>query len=237
MISKAFILAGGFGSRMGELTRDTPKPMLVFQGLPVLEHLVLWLRDAGVCDIAISVHYHKNNIMEYFGDGSTFGVSIRYIEETEPLGTAGALRLLGSWASERFFMLNADEFKDIDLQALAKRHGESGAKATIALTRVDDPSPYGVANLDGARIRRFVEKPRREDAPSNCINAGLYVIEPAVISYVPEGFAMIERHVFPLLADEGSLYAFPFDGQWFDTGTPERFATAEQNWKGFTKKS
>ena len=110
-------------------------------------------------------------------------------------------------------------------------HKENKALATIALTTVEDPSQYGVANLKGNRIQAFVEKPRREEAPSNLINAGFYILEPEVIDYIPEGFTMIEKDVFPKLAKEGKLFGYPFDGQWFDTGTMERYELALKKWK------
>ncbi|HLC32386.1 MAG TPA: nucleotidyltransferase family protein [Candidatus Nanoarchaeia archaeon] len=232
-LRKAVILAGGFGSRMKELTKNTPKPMLPLQGKRILEYAVDLFRRYGITDLAISVHYLKDQIKDYFGNGSRFGVNIIYIEENEPLGTAGALRLAQEWLDEPFIMCNADELKDLNLQEMYEQHCETDALVTLALTAVEDPSQYGVVEIDGLRVKRFVEKPKKDEAPSNLISAGLYIIDPVVVKRVPEGFCMVEKNIFPQLAQEGKLFGFEFKGQWFDTGTPERYAHAQLNWKGF----
>jgi mannose-1-phosphate guanylyltransferase len=112
------------------------------------------------------------------------------------------------------------------------QHRKTRALATVALTRVEDTTQYGIVEMNGKRIARFVEKPRREDAPSDLANAGLYMIEPEVMAMIPDGFVMLEKDTFPKLAAAGKLYGFPFDGQWFDTGTPERYANAVKKWEG-----
>jgi mannose-1-phosphate guanylyltransferase len=236
-LRKALILAGGFGTRMKEFTKTTPKPMLPLQGKPILEYTIDLCKRYGVTDIMISIHYLPEQIKNYFGDGSRFGVQIQYVYEAEPLGTAGALRLIKAWANEPFVMCNADELKDVNLHEMYAQHIATGALATDALTTVEDPSQYGVVDLDArARILRFVEKPKREEAPSNLINAGLYILDPAVVERVGEGYCMIEKDIFPQLAAEGFMYGFPFRGQWFDTGTPERYAFASEQWQGFSER-
>jgi len=232
---KALVMAGGFGTRLKELTKDTPKPMLPLQGKPILEYTVDLCRRFGIRDIAMSVFYHKDRIKEYFGDGSKWGVKIRYVEETEPLGTGGALLLARNFLDEPFMMCNADELKDIDLEEMEQQHLSTGALATLALTHVEDPSAYGVADLEGEKIHKFVEKPKIEEAPSKWISAGLYIMSPSVIRMVPEGFTMIEKALFPKIAKKGLLFGYKFYGQWFDTGTPERYANAENGWMGFTE--
>lgn len=236
-LRKALIMAGGFGSRMKELTKDRPKPMLSLQGKPILEYSIDLCKRHGIDDIAISVYYFKDQIKEYFGDGSRFGVRITYVEEPSPLGTAGGLWLCREWTTEPFMMCNADELKDVDLTSMYTQHVKSGASATIALRQVDDPSEYGVVDLKGNAIKRFVEKPAKGQAPSNYINAGLYILNPSVVDYVPIGRpSMMEKDVFPRLAEIEMLSGFVFDGQWFDTGTPERYNHAEKQWKGFKTK-
>jgi len=194
-VRKALIMAGGFGSRMKELTANTPKPMLTLQGKPILEYSIDLCKRYGIKDIAISIYHFGDKIKEYFGDGSRFGVNIVYVEEPVPMGTGGALRLHKEWLNEPFMMCNADELKDINLHEMYLQHVLSDALVTIALTYVNDPSQYGVVDLDGNLIKRFVEKPKLEDAPSNYINAGLYIIDPAALKYVPEGFTMVEKIV------------------------------------------
>jgi NDP-sugar pyrophosphorylase family protein len=232
-LRKALIMAGGFGTRMKELTKDTPKPMLLLQEKPILEYSIDLCKRYGIRDIAISIYHFGDKIKEYFGDGSKFGVHIVYVEETSPLGTGGALKLFEHWLNEPFMMCNADELKDINLQEMYIHHMLSNSLATIALTRVEDPTQYGVVDLQGSKITRFVEKPSKEEAPSNFINAGLYIIEPEAIKFIPDGFTMVEKDLFPMLAKNDKLNGFKFSGQWFDTGTKERYEDTEKNWKGF----
>ena len=235
-VKKALIMAGGFGSRMGELTKDKPKPMLQFHGKTILEHSIDLCKRFLIREIAISIFYFGEQIKEYFGDGSRFGVNIIYVEEKEPLGTGGALKLCKDWLNEPFMMCNADELKDINLQEMYRQHISTGATATIALTEVKDPSMYGVVELENQKIKRFVEKPKIDEVPSKWINAGLYILNPEVAGMVPEGYCMVEKDIFPKLAQEGKLFGFKFNGQWFDTGTLERYLTAHRSWNGFKEK-
>jgi len=234
-LKKALIMAGGFGTRMKGLTEHMPKPMLLLQGKPILEYSIDLCKKFGIFDIAISIYHFGDKIKQYFGDGSKFGVNIVYVEEKEPLGTGGALKLFQEWLTEPFMMCNADELKDINLYEMYKQHKLSKALATIALTEVEDPTQYGVVDLNENMIIKFVEKPKKEYAPSNFINAGLYILEPDAIKLIPSGFTMVEKDLFPILAKYGELNGFKFSGQWFDTGTPERYALAEVSWQGFSE--
>ena len=230
----AVILAGGKGTRLRPLTDKLPKSLVPLNGKPIVEYNIDLCKRYGIKNIILSVGHMANQIKDYYGDGSNFGVNISYVEEDEPLGTAGCLHLLKNRIHETFILMNGDELKDINLIKMYREHLEHNAKATIALTTVDDPSLYGVALLDGNKIVRFIEKPKKEDAPSKLINSGLYILEPGVIKIIPDGFSMIETDVFPKYAKEGMLYGYPFSGQWYDTGSPERLATASKEWKGFT---
>lgn len=234
--SKAFILAGGKGSRMLPLTANMPKPLLKVQGKTFLEHNIDFLKRFGIRDIIISVGYLKEQIIDKFKDGSAYDVHITYIEEDpeQPLGTAGPLRRAKDLLKDdSFVVLNADEIKDINLEQIYRNHLQSEGLATIALTTVKDPSIFGVALLDGSRIVRFVEKPTLGTEPSKLINAGLYVFEPQVLDMIPDGFAMLEVEVFPKLAREGALYGYPFAGQWFVPENPEWLPRIEKEWQGF----
>jgi NDP-sugar pyrophosphorylase family protein len=148
------------------------------------------------------------------------------------MGTAGPLRLAKDKLTKTFIVSNGDELKDINIIDMYDAHKRNRALATIALTTVDDPSQYGVARLEGERIIEFVEKPKKEDAPSNLISAGFYIIEPEVLRMIPKGPCSIEKEIFPRLAGMGRLYGFPFSGQWFDTGTLDRYERALKRWKG-----
>lgn len=229
---KAVILVGGKATRLNPLTLQMPKALIELQGKTIAEHVLDLFRKYGVTEIIFSVGYLKEQIINYFGDGEKFGLTISYIQEDEPLGTAGPLRLLKEPMSETFVVCNGDELKEINLEQMLAAHRKSGGLATLALRSVEDPSMYGVARLDGNQILEFVEKPKREEAPSNLINAGFYLMEPAVLEMIPNGFAMFEYDVFPKLAKAGKLFGFEFAGQWFDTGNFERLDLARREWKG-----
>lgn len=229
---KALILAGGQGTRLRPITHEIPKPLIPLHDKPILQHTIDLFKRYGITEILISVGYKAEKIKEFFGNGKRFGVDIIYLEENEPLGTAGPLNLAREHLTDTFMMCNADELKNIDLHEMYLFHKESGAKATIALTTVADPSQYGVAKLMGNKILEFIEKPAQGTAPSNLINAGLYVLEPSIFDFVPKGTGSIERDIFPKIAQEGKLFGFPFSGQWFDTGTLERYEEAMQKWQG-----
>ena len=228
-VKTAFILAGGKGTRMRPFTYELPKPLIPVQGRPLLQHILDLLRKYEIRDIIISTGYMCDKIKEYFGNGSKFGLDITYIEEKEELGTAGALNMSKDLLKDTFIMFNGDILANIDLHDLIDFHSRNEGLATIALTPVDDPSRFGVADLKGDRIMKFVEKPKTHI--SNLINAGVYVLEPEVINYVPKGRAMMETDVFPKLAAEGKLFGYPYDGQWFDTGTHESYEKAIKHWK------
>ena len=229
---KAVILVGGKGTRLRPLTYKTPKCMLKINGKTVTEHLFDLLKKYGIRDVILSVGYLKEKVKDYYEDGSKFGVNITYVEEDKPLGTAGPLKLAKEHLKNSFIATNGDELKNINIPRMFRLHKMENVIGTIALTTVTDPSHYGVARLTGSRILEFVEKPKKEEAPSNLINAGFYILEPKVIDMIPDGFSMLEKDVFPKLAKQDSLCGFPFAGQWFDIGNLERYDTAKKKWEG-----
>ncbi|MAG38550.1 hypothetical protein CMO90_00505 [Candidatus Woesearchaeota archaeon] len=233
--TKALILAGGKGSRLKFLSKGLPKPLMEINGKSIIQYNIELFKKHGIKEIIISVGYKAEQIKKKLGEGKRLGVNITYIEEKNALGTAGPLKLAKHLLKETFIMCNADELKDIDLNDMCAFHHSNKSIGTIALTTVKDPNAYGVALLNGNKIITFVEKPSKENAPSNLINAGLYILNPEVIDYIPEGYAMIETELFPKLASEEKLCGYPFSGQWFDTGTPERFKKAKSKWRGFLK--
>ncbi len=135
---------------------------------------------------------------------------------------------------DSFIVTNGDELKNINIPRMFRLHKRKDALGTIALTTVTDPSQYGVARLSGSRILEFVEKPKAAEAPSNLINSGFYILEPKIIDMIPNGFSMLEQDIFPKLAKQGLLRGFPFDGQWFDIGTLERYDLAKKKWGGIS---
>lgn len=211
-VRSALILAGG------ERKKDpysTSRPMIPFEDKPILQHTIEWLRRFGITHITISVGYLREEIESYFRDGHDFGVSIDYMREDEPLGTAGPLYLAKSRFNSTFIAINADVLCDFDLADMVEHHRSSKAVATIALKEVKEPFKYGVAQLEGSRITGFVQKPDRGKEPSNLINAGVYVLEPSIFDYVPKK-GTIETDVFSKLTKARSLNGYVFSGRWVE---------------------
>lgn len=231
---KAIILAGGEGTRLRPLTEKIPKALIPVQGKTLTEQVFAIYKKFGINEFYLSVAYLAEQVMAYFGDGSKFDVKIKYLKEEKPMGTAGPLLLLrqqGEIIKEDFFMCNGDNLFAADLNAMRKLHQKNQATATIGLTKVDDPTHFGIARLVGDKILEFIEKPRREEAPSDYASSGYYVLSPAVFDYLPaKDFAMVEKDIWPVLAKEGKLFGFKSAAQWFDTGTAERHAQVEREW-------
>jgi len=232
---KAILLLGGKGTRFRPITYELPKALLPVQGKTVPEHLIDLFKKYNITDLIFSIGYMADKIQAYYGDGSKYGVKITYIKEDEPLGSAGAIKLAARNLTDTFIVTNGDELKDIDLEEMYVFHKQNKALVTAALTTVDNPSLYGVAKLEGNTILEFVEKPSKDKAPSNLINSGLSIWEPEVLKLIPSGFSMYEKDVFPKLAKEKKLFGYIFSGQWFDTGTPERYERATKEWKGIQR--
>lgn len=224
---KAVILVGGEGTRLRPLTFHIHKTMAPVLNEPFLEHMIYYLKEYGVDDIILALCYLPQSIKDYFGDGSSFGVKLTYVLEESPLGTAGAVKNAERYLADGpFLVFNGDVFTEIDLGAMSSLHRERGAKATIALTPVEDPSAYGVVETDDkGRVKRFVEKPPREEATTNLINAGIYILDEEVLQEIPpDTFYMFEHHVFPGLLEKGMpVYGYPSDEYWIDMGTPEKY--------------
>jgi len=227
---KAIILAGGLGTRLRPLTDKTPKPLLPIKGKPILEHIINNLKSHGITDIILSVGYRAETIEAYMGDGSKFGVNLSYSLEYRPLGTGGALKKAAAGIKETFIAINGDNLADFDWTDILKAHKKNKAKITLALYPVKDVTKYGIAKLDGEKIVEFIEKPTKEEAPSNLNNAGAYVMEPEALDILPEGKCSIEKDCFEKLAEEGNVFAFKHKGQWFPTDTMEKYDLAEKKY-------
>jgi mannose-1-phosphate guanylyltransferase/phosphomannomutase len=224
---KAIVMAGGQGSRLRPLTLTRPKPMVPVANRPIMAHILEWLRDHGFSEVLVTLHYRADDIRRAFGDGRAFDVRISYRVEHEPLGTAGSVKFAEDWiAGEPFLIASGDALTDLDLAALQRRHRETGAWLTIGLTRVEDPSEYGVVELDHlGRVVRFQEKPGRGRALSNLANTGIYCVEPKVLARVPRGRAFDwSRDVFPGLLAEGlPIFGHALDGYWCDIGSMDAY--------------
>ena len=224
---QALILAGGEGTRLRPLTSTVPKPVVPLVDRPFVRFMLDWLRGHGVDDVVMSCGHLASGVRNVLGDGSAFGITLRYMEEREPLGTGGALKFAEPLLDERFVMLNGDVLTDLDVTAQIEQHERTGAVATLALTPVDDPSAYGLVRTDGdGAVTEFVEKPSPDHVDTPNISAGVYVLERAVLDLLePDQPASIERDVFPRLVGDG-LYGCVADGYWLDIGTPERYLEA-----------
>lgn len=221
---KAVVLVGGFGTRLRPLSCTRPKLLFPICNTPLLDWTLEKLAKSGVKEVALAVNYMAEAFIQRYGD-STHGMRVFHSKEEKPLGTGGAIKnaekLIGR--EEPFLVLNGDILTDFDYSKFMKKHIEKGETATIALYRVKDPSRYGVVELtEKNRVVRFVEKPAREKASSNLINAGIYVLDPEIFDYIVRGRRVsIEREVFPKLVDEGKVCGHEFKGLWIDIGKLE----------------
>ncbi|MBV9665685.1 MAG: NDP-sugar synthase [Actinobacteria bacterium] len=233
---RAVVLVGGEGTRLRPLTYKTPKQLLPVANVPMIERVVAHLAAHDVEHVVLSMGYRPDAFHTAYPDGHCAGVSITYAVEPEPMGTAGGIGFAARFAEidDTFIVVNGDVLTDLDIGALVAFHRARGGQATISLTPVDDPSAFGVVpTFDDGRVEAFVEKPPKDEAPTNLINAGTYVLEPSVIEAIPEGRAVsIERETFPSLVGEGALYAMASEGYWVDAGTPPTYLRANLDLKG-----
>ncbi len=223
---KGLILAGGKGTRLRPLTINTPKPVVPVANSPFLLYQIDLMRSAGIEEIILSLSYQPRKIEDLLKDGSDYGVWIRYAVEGSPLGTGGAFKNAEDNINSTTVVFNGDVLTGLDLSAVVALHREKGAIATLVLTPVDNPSAYGLVetNADGW-VQRFVEKPGPDEITCNTINAGIYVLEPSVLRYMPKGEAYsFERGLFPtLLEHKEPVLAFVLDKYWIDIGTPQKY--------------
>jgi len=218
---KAVILAGGEGTRLRPLTSNQPKPMMPLVNKPMMEHIVALLAQHGFDDIVVTVAFLANQIRDYFGDGSDFGVTMRYATEDSPLGTAGSVRNASSELDDTFLVISGDVLTDIDLTAFVKAHRDADATASIALKHVENPLEFGIVITDAdGNIERFLEKPTWGEVFSDTINTGIYVLEPTVFDFIDEGQVVdFSGDVFPALLERGhTLHGHVADGYWEDVG-------------------
>src|SRR3989449_2395807 len=224
---QALILAGGKGTRLRPLTVYTPKPIVPICNRPFLLYQIDTLRRAAITDITLSLSYQPNKIEQLLGDGSDFGVKLKYIVEPQPMGTAGAYKFAEDVIRERTVVFNGDILTDLDLKTVIREHNDRKATATVVLTPVQNPSAYGLVETEtDGRIHRFLEKPQEDEITVNTINAGTYVLESKVLDYIPAGENhSFEYGLFPnLLERREAFYAhIPQRTYWIDIGTPERY--------------
>jgi mannose-1-phosphate guanylyltransferase / phosphomannomutase len=232
---QAVILASGEGVSLRPFTYEIPKPLIPVNGRPLLEYSIDLLRQHEITSIVITVSHLADKIKQHFGDGSAFGVRITYVEENKPSGTAGALAAARSALhNSPFLMLYGDVLLDLDLNEFLQAHSQQkAALGTLALTSVADPSAFGAVKMRGNRIVQFSEKPEVSRDVSRLVFAGLAGFSPSVFEFFPsrpKGKLSLEKDIFPRLIQEGRLYGYPFEGQWFDVSTPESYDSALKGW-------
>jgi NDP-sugar pyrophosphorylase family protein len=232
---KAFILAAGLGTRLRSLGLNLPKVMVPIGGQPLLQHHLEWLRQQGITEVVINLHYLPQTITDYFGDGRAFGVTITYSHEPEILGTAGGVKKMEPLLRNApFLVIYGDNLIRMDLEPLRALHRDRQAIATLALFASPEPWTGGVVETDPTgRVTAFREKPDPATVTTGLINAGVYVLEPAIFDFIPAGrFCDFGRDVFPRLLDAGKpVYAIKPLAYIQDIGTPERLARARRDYE------
>jgi mannose-1-phosphate guanylyltransferase/phosphomannomutase len=226
---KAVIMAGGKGTRLRPLTCNHPKPMVSIVNRPMMEHIVYLLKRHKFEDVWVTLFYLGEAIENYFGDGHNFGLSLHYVTEETPLGTAGSVKNIEKNLDETFLVISGDALTDIDLEAAMRFHREHRATATLVLTKVDNPLEYGVVITDPeGRVRRFLEKPGWGEVFSDTVNTGIYILEPQIFNYFKPGEVFdFSKDLFPLLLAKGEpLYGYVAPGYWSDIGNLEQYRQA-----------
>ena len=230
---QAVIMAGGYGKRLLPLTQNTPKPMLPVGEQPLMELMIGKLRDAGIRRVNVTTHFEPEKIRDYFGDGERFGVSLNYVPEERPLGTAGALRLIES-TEDPLLILNGDILTKVDFRARLDFHREHHAVITVGVRQYDLQVPYGVIESDGANVTGLREKPML----NFFVNAGIYLLEPSVHKYIPQGqrFDMTDL-IKALLVEGRPVASFPIVEYWLDIGQHADYAKAQEDVKTWGQQS
>ncbi len=228
----AILLVGGFGTRLMPLTRNTPKPMLTVAGLPVTEHQLVMAKEAGITEIVLATSYLSDVFTPYFGDGSQWGMSIKYAVEKEPLGTGGAIRNAAQLLNTKdsVVILNGDVLSSHNLMEQIRQHEAHDADVTLHLTQVEDARAFGCVPTDSdGRVTAFLEK--MENPVTNQINAGCYVFNPRVISSIPlDTVVSVERETFPQLVSSGAkVFGYIENAYWLDIGTPTALLKASRD--------
>lgn len=231
-VMKAVVLAAGKGTRLLPLTLLRPKPMIPLLNKPMIDYMLHLLRNAGVTEVIILADYLQEQLVEHIGDGSDFGLKADWTFNCVPYGTAGAVNKVVDRMDETFLVVSADVITGIHLLEFVEFHRKKKAKATIALSQVEDPFQYGIAIKDYSdRITRFLEKPKPEEVFSNLVNAGMYVLEPEVFDYVPSDTDFdFSRNLFPaLLKSDEPVYGYSFREYWNDVGRPSSYLECTQH--------
>jgi NDP-sugar pyrophosphorylase family protein len=229
---KGLILAGGKGTRLRPLTINTPKPIVPVANSPFLLYQIDLMKSGGIDEIILSLSYQPRKIEDLLKDGLDYGVRIRYAVEASPLGTGGAFKNAENHIDSTTVVFNGDVLTSVDLSDVIALHRKRGAVATLVLVPVDNPSAYGlVESSPDGWVQRFIEKPGPDEITCNTINAGIYILEPSVLRYMPEGEAYsFERGLFPtLLEHKEPVLSYVLNKYWIDIGTPAKYLEVHQD--------
>ena len=231
---KAIILVGGEGTRLRPLTYLTVKAMVPVLNKPFIQHTINYLKSHDINEIILAMGYKPDSIKNYFGESGNTDTTLKYSIEQFPLGTAGAVKNAENLIDndDAFFVFNGDIFTNLDLTDMLHFHKKNSAKVTIALTPIDDPSQFGVVEINEKKqVTQFVEKPKKQNATTNLINAGTYILEPEILKYIPkDNHFMFEHNVFPqLIADDQPVYGYYSSAYWIDMGNPEKYMQLNQD--------
>ncbi|HLC78131.1 MAG TPA: sugar phosphate nucleotidyltransferase [Candidatus Nanoarchaeia archaeon] len=217
---KAVILAGGFGTRLAAVLGDLPKPMISIAGKPFLEHQIRLLKEQGIKEIILTVHYRADKIKSYFGNGRRFGVNITYADEDVPLGTGGAIKNAAKYLDNTFLVLNGDSYSRIDINEFISFHNHKKSIATMAVKQTESDLHYGNVIMQENKIVSFSEN----NNTTGLINSGVYLFEPLIFDFIESNkFTSIEKEVFPILADRGMLWGYNYNGYFMDVAQPETY--------------
>jgi len=228
----AVIMAGGKGSRLYPLTKDCPKPMLKVNGKPILEILIEQCIQAGFSNFYISVNYLKEQIIDYFGHGESKGISIDYLAEDKPMGTAGSLQLLPKTVNKPFLVLNGDLLTSLDYRHLMQFHADHNSSATICVREHVTQIPFGVVQTDGHRLIGFDEKPTYRQL----VNAGVYVIEPSILTYLePDTPTDMPTLLTKVQSSGQEVIVCPIHEYWLDIGKPDSLHAAQLEWSSIER--
>ncbi|MGZ7209367.1 MAG: DUF4954 family protein [Methanobacterium sp.] len=225
-------MAGGKGMRLRPLTLIRPKPMIPLVNKPIIQYTVDRLKRFGLKDIIMTLNYMSTNIKNYFKDGTSFGVDIKYSVEKWPLGTGGSVKKAQKYIDDTFMVVSGDVLTDVDFKDVLKFHKEKGALVTMVLTEIEDPTHFGIAVMDNDnKITEYLEKPAPEDVFSNVANTGIYILEPEIFEFFQEKEEKSEldfsKDIFPeIIKKDAGIYGYVFNGYWNDVGRPETFLEA-----------
>ncbi|HEV8594592.1 MAG TPA: NDP-sugar synthase [Thermoplasmata archaeon] len=221
---KGIVLAGGEGRRLKPLTQNRPKPLLPVAGRPCVDYVLRSLINSGVRELIVTTAFMSDALIKSISEGLAYDASILYSFEATPAGTAGSVKRVANFIDDTFVVAMGDVLVDLDVRPLVEFHRRKKSVATIALTEVEDPTEYGIVGLDkGGRIQRFKEKPTKEEAFSNLVNAGIYVLEPEVLDLVPDNQPFdFSKNVFPAILAKGlPIFGMKIEGVWIDIGRPK----------------